>query len=285
MKLIYVASPYAGDIQKNTEFAKKACRHVMNEGHAFFAPHLLYPQLLDDAKPQEREKGIAMGIAMIHRCDELWCYGECISQGMAQEIDIANKIGIPIQFISLPRIAYNEKKKELTNFSPSNYEIESKCYGNTGGHCMVATVKFYLPDLDKNVWINCNDESFSITAEDYIWNDDHSESWEHYEEVLLFSADFCDDIPVSIAPWIPPIKETLEYTIEQELLESPHKTITIPLSLLPDSILLQADPDYINWLQSEGKDTCILQGGKIQVDEQYRQSNVKEHYAEMLRMS
>lgn len=36
MKLIYMASPYAGDIEKNTEFAKKACRHVMNEGHAFF---------------------------------------------------------------------------------------------------------------------------------------------------------------------------------------------------------------------------------------------------------
>ncbi len=36
MKLIYVASPYSGDIEKNIEFIKKACRHVMNEGHAFF---------------------------------------------------------------------------------------------------------------------------------------------------------------------------------------------------------------------------------------------------------
>jgi len=39
MNLIYVASPYAGDIERNTEFAKKACWFVMNEGHAFFAPH------------------------------------------------------------------------------------------------------------------------------------------------------------------------------------------------------------------------------------------------------
>ena len=58
MKLIYVASPYAGDIEQNTEFARKACRHVMSEGHAFFAPHLLYPQLLDDSKPQERQAGL-----------------------------------------------------------------------------------------------------------------------------------------------------------------------------------------------------------------------------------
>ena len=55
MKLIYVASPYAGDVERNTEFAKKACRHVMNEGHAFFAPHLLYPAILDEHQPKQRQ--------------------------------------------------------------------------------------------------------------------------------------------------------------------------------------------------------------------------------------
>ena len=61
MKLIYVASPYAGDIEKNTEFAKEACRFVMDEGHAFFAPHLLYPQVLDENNSAERKLGLAMG--------------------------------------------------------------------------------------------------------------------------------------------------------------------------------------------------------------------------------
>lgn len=46
MKLIYVASPYVGDIAENIQFAKEACQFVMNEGHAFFASHLLYPQVL-----------------------------------------------------------------------------------------------------------------------------------------------------------------------------------------------------------------------------------------------
>jgi hypothetical protein len=94
MKIIYVASPYAGDIQKNTEFAKRACRHVMNEGHAFFAPHLLYPQLLNDANPHERQTGLDMGIAMLSRCDELWCYGDRISPGMRLEIEEAARLGI-----------------------------------------------------------------------------------------------------------------------------------------------------------------------------------------------
>ena len=97
MKLIYVASPYAGDIEQNTAFARKACRHVMSEGHAFFAPHLLYPQLLDDSKPQERQAGLDMGLAMLPRYDELWCYGDRISFGMHLEIEEAVRLGIPVR--------------------------------------------------------------------------------------------------------------------------------------------------------------------------------------------
>ena len=97
MKLIYVASPYAGEIEKNTEFAKRACRHAMSEGHAFFAPHLLYPALLDDSKPRERQLGIDMGITMLAHCDELWCYGEQISYGMHLEIREAAHLGIPVR--------------------------------------------------------------------------------------------------------------------------------------------------------------------------------------------
>ena len=95
MKRIYVASPYAGDIEKNTEFAKEACRHVMNEGHAFFAPHLLYPAILDDSKPEERQLGIDMGLSMLEHCDEPWCYGDRISHGMMLEIEEADRLGIP----------------------------------------------------------------------------------------------------------------------------------------------------------------------------------------------
>ena len=40
MKIIYVG-PLRRDIE-NAAFAKRACRHVMNEG-TLFSPHLLYP--------------------------------------------------------------------------------------------------------------------------------------------------------------------------------------------------------------------------------------------------
>ena len=97
MKLVYIASPYAGDIEKNTEYAKEACRVVMNSGHAFFAPHLLYPSVLDDGDPRERLAGLDMGLAALSHCDELWVFGERISAGMAAEIAEAKRLGIPVR--------------------------------------------------------------------------------------------------------------------------------------------------------------------------------------------
>jgi hypothetical protein len=44
MKLIFVASPYKGDIEKNIEYAKKACRYMLNEGNAFFVPIFSIPR-------------------------------------------------------------------------------------------------------------------------------------------------------------------------------------------------------------------------------------------------
>ena len=39
-KLIYIASPYAGDIETNTAFAKKACWYAIHQGHTPIAVHL-----------------------------------------------------------------------------------------------------------------------------------------------------------------------------------------------------------------------------------------------------
>ena len=99
MKLIYVASPYKGDIKKNMEYAKQACRYVLNEGNGFFCPHLLYPQILDDNNPEERRLGINIGKELLAKCDELWAFGGNISHGMFEEIEFAREIGIPVKRI------------------------------------------------------------------------------------------------------------------------------------------------------------------------------------------
>lgn len=110
MKMIFVASPYAGDVKKNIEFAKEACQYVLNEGHAFFCPHLLYPQVLDDNKTEERKLGIDSGKRILLNCDELWAFGETISPGMFEEIQYARKNGIPVKRILSIELMQEETK-------------------------------------------------------------------------------------------------------------------------------------------------------------------------------
>ena len=98
-KLIYIASPYAGDIEANTAFAKKACRYAIRQGHTPVAVHLFYPQMLDDGDPVERETGLRLGHRVLEVCDEWWCGGSRISSGMAREIEEAQRLGIPIRQI------------------------------------------------------------------------------------------------------------------------------------------------------------------------------------------
>ncbi|SPF56971.1 conserved hypothetical protein [Candidatus Desulfosporosinus infrequens] len=100
MKLVYVCSPYKGDVEYNTSKAQGYCRFVCNQGDLPFAPHLHNTQFLDDSVKEEREDGKFLGLQMLSRSDELWAFGGKISEGMMTEIDAAKGLGIPIMFYS-----------------------------------------------------------------------------------------------------------------------------------------------------------------------------------------
>lgn len=98
-KLVYIASPYAGDIHKNVQFAKDACLYAMKQDCTPIAVHLLYPQFLDDSNPAQREAGIRMGLRVLEACDELWLCGDLISLGMNSELAAAERLGIFVRQI------------------------------------------------------------------------------------------------------------------------------------------------------------------------------------------
>lgn len=104
MKLVYICSPYAGDIENNVRFAKTACRYAMRRGCAPVAVHLLYPQIMNDAVPSERKAGIRMGLRVLVSCEELWVCGDTISHGMSCEITKAGRLGITIRYLSAEQI-------------------------------------------------------------------------------------------------------------------------------------------------------------------------------------
>jgi hypothetical protein len=100
-KLALIASPYAGDVEHNIDMAKRYCRHALESGCDFIAVHLMYPQVLNDANPEERQRGIRMGLRLLAECDELWVCGDKITEGMRTEIAEAQRLGIRVVPIHL----------------------------------------------------------------------------------------------------------------------------------------------------------------------------------------
>lgn len=96
--VVYVCSPYSGDIEANVRKARRYCRYAADHGCIPLAPHLFLPQFLDERT--ERDLALFMGIALLSKCAELWIFGEIISQGMELEIRYAQKKGKPIKYIS-----------------------------------------------------------------------------------------------------------------------------------------------------------------------------------------
>jgi hypothetical protein len=136
-KLVFIASPYAGDIAHNVEMTKQYCRHALEMGCDFIAPHLLYPQILNDANPAEREIGIRMGLRLLAECDELWVCGNKITEGMRTEIAEAERLGIRIVEIRLDSDPENAKQWGiLAQRGPSSILGRAAAWTKTDGKVM-----------------------------------------------------------------------------------------------------------------------------------------------------
>ena len=96
--MIYVCSPYRGDIDANVAFAKRCCLEIINAGELPFAPHLYFTQFLNDDIPDERALGIKYGLQILSLCSAIWVFGEKITEGMQAEIDYAEQHGIKVIF-------------------------------------------------------------------------------------------------------------------------------------------------------------------------------------------
>lgn len=98
--LVYICSPYAGDIETNTAAARRYCRFAVEAGYIPIAPHLLFPQFLNDSDPKEREMGLFFGNALLSKCAEMFVFGSRISEGMEAEIKRATWKGHRIRYFT-----------------------------------------------------------------------------------------------------------------------------------------------------------------------------------------
>lgn len=105
-KKIFICSPYrptANDppcrkaqMEANIQRAKTACRILATMGVLPLAPHLYFTQFLKDEDAQERATGIRFGMQWLEAADEVWVFGETISEGMAVEIKRAHELQKPV---------------------------------------------------------------------------------------------------------------------------------------------------------------------------------------------
>jgi hypothetical protein len=105
MRLVILESPYAGDIDRNVEYARACLRHSLCMGESPIASHLLYtqPGVLRDESPEERKWGIAAGLiwgAVAHATVVYTDRG--ISSGMQHGINCANAEGRAVEYRRLP---------------------------------------------------------------------------------------------------------------------------------------------------------------------------------------
>ena len=98
--LVYICSPFSGDIERNTETACKYSRFAVNKGYIPIAPHLLFPQFMNDRVQSERELGMFFGHVLMDKCAQVWVFGSNISDGMKTEIERAERKRYVIKYFS-----------------------------------------------------------------------------------------------------------------------------------------------------------------------------------------
>ena len=98
--LVFICSPYAGNIRRNTERAREYCRFAVSKNCIPIAPHLLFPQFMEESRPTAAppwhlfRTGLAeqvqggVGIRAEH------------FKGMAVEIEKAHERGLPIRYFT-----------------------------------------------------------------------------------------------------------------------------------------------------------------------------------------
>jgi hypothetical protein len=99
-KIVFICSPFAGDIEGNIIRARRYGRFAVVQKAIPIIPHLMYPQFLEEDDPEERQLGIEMGLVLLSKCHELWVFGNRISSGMSVEIAKAKKWNIPIRYFT-----------------------------------------------------------------------------------------------------------------------------------------------------------------------------------------
>ena len=87
---VYICSPYRSDPRMNVLRARRYCRFAVGKGRIPLAPHLFFPQFLSESS--ERDVAFRMNFELLKLCDEIWVFGDELSEGMVLELSRAKTL-------------------------------------------------------------------------------------------------------------------------------------------------------------------------------------------------
>jgi hypothetical protein len=152
--LVVILSPYAGDVEKNVEYARDCMRESLKRGEHPYAVHLLMPQVLDDAVPAQREEGMAVGWSWMAHADLVAVYTDRgISSGMMRDIEEASRLQKLITFRSI----------EL-ELKPFHIALLSNVHGSPNGEMMLPA---HRDERESNAWRDLFKHGY-LTARDRL---------------------------------------------------------------------------------------------------------------------
>jgi hypothetical protein len=96
-QLVYICSPFAGDTEHNIIRALGYCRFAVSNGYIPLAPHLHYPQFMDDGT-EERDLGLNFALVLLANAMSCGCSATGVGR-YGREISKAKKQGIPIRHL------------------------------------------------------------------------------------------------------------------------------------------------------------------------------------------
>jgi hypothetical protein len=152
--IVFVCSPYSGrDIQNNIVIAKDICKKISQNGDIPIAPHLYFPQFLNDNLDEERKLGIESGKQLLEKCDLMYIYTSNgnMTKGMKIEYKHALKLQKTIYIYDISQfcdIKHTVIPKLMDYYTYKNISFKINVLEKSTIKCITKTDLPYRSGLD-----------------------------------------------------------------------------------------------------------------------------------------
>lgn len=157
MKLVYLESPYGGDVLNNIKYARLCMHDCLERGEAPLASHLLYtqPLILNDNVAVERALGINAGFAWAKHAELSAIYTDFgISSGMKSGIEDAKKNNRTIEYRRLFDFADMKQDKRIDALAAAAFHNADEVKASTVCACYYCRRTFSPQEITR--WIDKN---------------------------------------------------------------------------------------------------------------------------------